>query len=110
MTIKGQVINKSKSKGLGVCEMWVWLFEQNEQKFRSKNFRLIMTDEQITKNMLKAFPERGNSKILHLPNKVRGRYNRGILTHGKKPKLQSCKYIKNGTGKPTQVKPRKKGG
>jgi len=108
MDKKGQIINKSKSKGLGVCETWVALFKMNEIRFRKGSER-VLTDEQITKAMLKVFPERKDSKILHLPNKVRGRYNRGILTQGKKPKLRSCKYVKNGTGKPTRIKLKKKG-
>ena len=109
MTKKGQVINKSKSKGLGVCEMWVELFELNELRFYDRNFKKVLSDEQITKAMLKAFPERRDSKILHLPNKVRSRYNRGILTHGKKPKIQSCKYIKNSKGKLIRIFTKKKG-
>lgn len=102
MTKKGQIVDKSNSKGLGVCETWVMLFEKNEKLPRNKR----MIDEQITEAMFKAFPGRESSKILSLPNKVRGRYNRGALTQGRKPKIKSRQYVKNGTGKLTQERVR----
>jgi len=99
MTKRGQIVDTSKSRGLGVCETWVILFEKNENNFKTGKLNKVMNDEQITKAMFKAFPDRKSSKILSLTNKVRGRYNRGALTKGKKPKIKSCQYVKNGTGK-----------
>jgi|GEM_PF-4827395 len=96
---QGQVIDKSNSNGLGVCEMWIKLFKENEQHFEAKQFDKVMTDKEITEAMLKAFPARKNSKIFHLVHKVRGRYNRGRLLKGVEPKIQSFKYVRNGKGK-----------
>jgi len=104
MTRRGQIVDRSKSRGLGVCETWVVLFEKNEKNFRAGKLNKVMIDEQITEAMFKAFPGRESSKILSLPNKVRGRYNRGMLTQGRKPKIESCQYTRNGTGKLTQEK------
>lgn len=104
MTRKGQLVDRSKSKGLGVCETWVTLFEKNENNFKAGKLNKVMIDEQITEAMFKAFPDRKSSGILSLTNKVRGRYNRGVLTKGKKPKIKSCQYVKNGKDKLTQMK------
>ena len=109
MTQKGQIVDKSKSKGLGVCEMWVKLFQENEANFKAKKIKRVLLDKQITEIMLQSFPSRNDSKILHMPNKVRGRYNRGILTHGKRPRIRSYKYERNGSGNLMQVKTKKKG-
>lgn len=96
---QGQIIDKSHSAGLGVCEMWIKLFEENEYHFKAKQYNKVMTDEEITEIMLKAFPAHKNSKILHLVHKVRGRYNRGRLLKDAKSKVRSFKYVCNEKGK-----------
>lgn len=83
---------KSKLNGLGICETWALLFKRNEEHFKSKNYTKILNDEQITEIMCKTFPTHSSSEIFRQTNRVRNRYNRGLLTHGKIPKNKSCRY------------------
>jgi len=101
---------KSK-EGLGVCQMWAKLFVQNEKFFLSKEYDKLLTDTQITQIMCETFPSHSDSEIFRQPNRVRNRYNRGLLTKGKIPKRKSRRYTeelieslknsenKNGDGK-----------
>jgi hypothetical protein len=102
MKFKGQLVDRSSSSGLSVTEVWFNLFEDNEKKKKP------LTDEQITDAMLKAFPKRFESAIFKQPNRVRNRYNRGVLIAGRKPKIESCRYIYQ-NGKAIKIKPNKKG-
>jgi len=96
---KGQIIDKSHSQGLGVCQMWMKLFEENEEYFHAKQYDKVKTDKEITASMLTFFPNRKTSKIFQFVHKVRGRYNRGCLLKDMKPKIQSFKYFYNKKGK-----------
>ena len=99
MKRKGQIVDKSHSQGLGVCEMWIKLFEENEEHFKAKQYDDVLTDKEITTRMTKCFPARSSSKIFQFVHKVRGRYNRGQLLKDVKPKVQSFKYVRNEKGK-----------
>ena len=59
----GQKVNTKHSKGLTVAETWAKLFHDNEMAWSKGKKRQIKTDEEITKAMLKAFPDRFESQI-----------------------------------------------
>lgn len=81
---KGQIVDRSRSGGLSVSEYWVKLFQANERRHQS--------DARLTEQMLRAFPDRWESAILYEVNRVRQRYNRGLLTGGRRPRPQSRRY------------------
>ena len=78
-----------KTTGVGVCETWLVAFSDKR----------IKTQEQCTAFMQSEFPGR-ESAVFNYPNVVIGRANRGLLTHGKKPKKPFSKY-------PVDKKPKK---
>jgi hypothetical protein len=88
-----------KTMGLRIQETWVALFEANEKAKRSEK----QTDDELRKFMLKEFPT-VNSKlfnqlkdgVLHRVQAIRSRYNRGGMTGGTQPKVQSHRYDENG--------------
>lgn len=92
---RGQIVNRTHSNGRGVCEMWSFLFLQNEELPPDKK----LTDAEISAEMFKAFPDRLESEVFKQVQKVRGRYNRGVLTGGAIPKVKSCRYerLEDGT-------------
>lgn len=76
---------------VGVVQTWCELFERNEKA--PKNQKL--TDEQISKQMHREFPGKA-SAIFDRAQLVRNRYNKGALTRGKLPKIQSHCYDDDG--------------
>jgi hypothetical protein len=88
----GQLVNKQHSNGLGVMEFWVKIFRDNQENFSAGKMDKILMDEQITEAMKNAFPDRKTSAIFSQPNRVRNRYNRGVLTKGQIPKQKSVKF------------------
>lgn len=95
---KGQQVNCTYSGGLNVTEFWVKLFKDNQEKFIADKKDKILTDEQITIAMREAFPDRKDSVIFNQPNRVRNRYNRGVLTKGQIPKQKSLKFQRTESG------------
>ena len=94
----GQVVNKQYSGGLSVSKFWVKLFQNNQENFFIGKSDKILMDEQITIAMQEAFPDRKASAIFSQPNRVRNRYNRGVLTGGQIPKQKSTKFQRSETG------------
>lgn len=92
MSRQGQVINTAHSNGLNVRQMWMKIFIENEKNFKAKKYKKVLIEKQIIEAMLKAFPDRRQSKNMHHPNRERTAYNRGLFTKGKTPKIKSCKY------------------
>lgn len=94
----------SRSEGrtlkLGVNRTWVHLFEENEALAKKGKAR---ADEEITAFLNKEFPDR-KSAVFAAVATVRSRYNRGVLTGGKEPKIQSKPYNKE-----AKEEPKKKG-
>lgn len=76
-----------KTTKVGIIQTWVHIFEKNEALPKTKK----LSDGEITKFMQSEFPGR-KSKVFETVNTVRSRYNRGILTKGKVPKVQSKRY------------------
>ena len=76
-----------KTTGVGVNATWVLIFQKNEKLPTARK----LTDAQITKFMQFEFFGR-NSKVFETVSVVRGRYNRGLLTRGKVPTIQSKQY------------------
>lgn len=77
--MKGKIHNKN------VQETWALLFKNNA--------RDRLTDEQISRQMRAEFPGR-KSAIFDRVQMVRRRYNKGALTGGEVPKVQSVRYGK----------------
>lgn len=92
MSRQGQVINTAHSNGLNVRQMWMKIFIENEKNFKAKKYKKVLIEKQITEAMLKAFPDREESKNMYHPNRERAAYNRGLFTKGIPPKIKSCKY------------------
>jgi hypothetical protein len=94
----GQLVNKQYSGGLNVSEFWVKLFQTNQENFTAGKLDKVLVDEQITSALQIAFPDRKTSAIFGQPNRVRNRYNRGILTRGQIPKQKSVKFQRTESG------------
>jgi len=77
-----------KTSGLGVTQTWVSLFERNEKAAKASR----LNDTQITAAMKSDFPGR-ESKVFNNIQGVRGRYNKGFLTGGTAPAVQSHRYV-----------------
>lgn len=74
--------------GLGVIATWVKLFKDNVKE--------KLTDEQISKAIKKNFPGRESAIFDHV-QAVRNRFNKGALTKGKTPVVESVRYGTDGT-------------
>jgi len=90
--------------GLGVIATWVTLFKDNARE--------KLTDEGISKAIKKNFPGRESAIFDHV-QAVRYRYNKGALTKGKTPVVESVRYGADGNvasarGKSTKKKVAKK--
>lgn len=88
--------------GLGVIATWVKLFKDNVSN--------KLTDEQISKAIKKNFPGRDSAIFDHVQS-VRNRYNKGALTKGKTPVVESKRYGKDGdvlTARGTSTKKKSK--
>ena len=94
---RGQIVNTSKSNGMNVIQAWSFLFQENEKFFKEGKFDKVLDDEQFVVRMLEFFPDRVASEIMKKPNKVRGRYNRGLLTSGVVPCVISFRYKREGS-------------
>lgn len=88
-----------KTLGLGIQQTWVHLFEQNERAKRSEK----QNDVEICRFMLKEFPTQDSKLfnqlrdgVLHRVQAMRARYNRGGMTNGKVPGMQSHRYDSEG--------------
>lgn len=94
---------KPRTSKLGICRFWAALFEANE----SRSKRRKMTDEEIKRQVLLEFPiedqpERTQSALRKLGavgekgsvtvNYYRNLYNKGKLTGGVRPEVQSQRY------------------
>ena len=92
-----------RTSGVGVVKTWVHIFEKNEALPKTKK----LTDVEITKFMQSEFAGR-KSKVFTTVGSVRGRYNRGVLTKDKVPKVQSKRYDvggkRNGRNSKTKAK------
>ena len=77
--MKGKIHNKN------VQETWALLFRNNT--------RDRLSDTQISRQMKAEFPGR-KSAIFNRVQLVRRRYNKGLLTGGEVPKVQSVRYGK----------------
>ena len=77
--MKGKIHNRN------VQETWALLFKNNT--------RDRLSDTQISRQMKAEFPGR-KSKVFDCVQTVRNRYNKGVLTGGKVPKVQSRRYGK----------------
>ncbi|GAG51469.1 unnamed protein product, partial [marine sediment metagenome] len=73
--------------GLGVQATWIKLYKDNA--------KAKLTDEEISKAIKKNFPGR-DSEIFNHVQAVRNRYNKGALSHGKPPVVESKRYDKAG--------------
>lgn len=73
---------KAKNKRtVGVIDLWIKLFVDNEKNVEGRKLSKVLTDSQISNAMHKAFPDR-SSKIFNQVNLVRSRFNRNLLfTH-----------------------------
>jgi|GEM_PF-5160345 len=98
-----KVIKRVKGKnGLGVIATWIKLFKDNPRE--------KLTDEQISKAIKKNFPGRDSAIFDHVQS-VRNRYNKGALTRGKTPAVESKRYAADGsvcTARGSTVKKAKK--
>jgi hypothetical protein len=93
-----------KTTKVGVIRTWVHIFERNEALPKTKK----LTDAAITKFMQSEFPRR-KSKVFETVNTVRSRYNRGVLTKGEVPKVQSKRYDVGGKQNGSDSKTKTKG-
>lgn len=77
---------------LSIGEFWTMLFKGNERLGRSKR----MTDTEILRQFTLEFPDRQVTHRLKTSketvNTYRGLYNRGHMSRGKPPRLQSYRY------------------
>lgn len=82
-----------RTTGLPIQQAWVQLFKDNAKRH--------LSDEAITKWMLKEFPGR-DSKVFHAVAAVRSKYNSGGLTGGEAPKVRALQYDAEGNPKKPQ--------
>ncbi len=75
---------------LGINQTWIHLFQENERLAKSDKAK---TDAEITEFMYSEFPGR-KSKVFAQVATCRSRYNRGVITGGEPPKIQSNPYNK----------------
>lgn len=90
-------VRTEQARGHTIAEHWQFLFVHNEQAWHVGDLDAMMTDEEITLNMLAAFPGRRDHAILRDVVRVRARYNRGQLHCQKetgKPQRMSFRYIR----------------
>lgn len=90
-------VRTERARGHTIAEHWQYLFDHNEQAWLNNDLDAIMTDEEITLDMLAAFPGRRDHQILRNVVRVRARYNRGQLHCQKetgKPYRPSFRYIR----------------
>lgn len=80
-----------KTTGLGIQDAWVHVFEQNSKAKKADR----MTDDQISAWMHNEFPGR-ESKVFDRVQSVRTKYNKGGLTRGVVPSIQSVPYDAEG--------------
>lgn len=83
---------KGRTSGLGIRDTWVDIFQKNEKLPKAKK----MTDDDISKYMKSEFVGR-NTKAFDRVSAIRARYNRGVLTQGVIPSIQSRAYDKDGS-------------
>lgn len=89
---------------LGILEVWMALFIENERRFRAGGRPRPRTDTEITEFMRREFPER-DSKCWRNVNLARSRYNEGKLFKGQlKPKQKSYRYNLRGERVPNRYK------
>ncbi len=88
----GQVVNTEHSSGYGIHAMWVLLLRENEKMWKGDRFEKVLVDGQITTAMRHAFPARDTMPAFRQVVKMRGRYNRGVFTGGRRPIVQSVRY------------------
>jgi len=79
-----RVVGKNQ---LGVIQTWISLFQENTKKHQP--------DSAITMALQKNFVGRDSEIFKHVQS-VRNRYNRGGLTKGVVPKIQSVRYDDEG--------------
>lgn len=73
---KGQVVKGlPETLGMPINYWWAVLFEENEKALP----RFRKTDEELTAQMLRLFPGRGISALMHTVYRWRANYNRGML-------------------------------
>lgn len=82
---------KGTTTGLPIQAAWVHIFEQNRKAPKKKR----LTDDQISEWMKKEFPGR-KSKVFDMVNSVRTKFNKGGLTKGEVPKVESVPYDEDG--------------
>lgn len=91
---RGMIVDTSRSGGLNIGQTWCTLFEENERAFRLGRYDDVLTDEQLTDAMCAAFPKRDRKYVSFTDvRRQRGRYNRGKLTRGVKPRKRSHRYV-----------------
>jgi len=93
-----------KTTGVGVVKTWVHIFEKNEALPKTKK----LADAEITKFMQSEFPGK-KSKIFERVSTVRWRYNKGILTKDKIPKVKSKRYDVGGKRNGSNGKAKRQG-
>lgn len=87
----GQKICTKHSHGLGIKEYWVYMFQQNEKLWRETPAQ-ARTDEDLSQEVLRAFPDRSWSKGMVATARHRAAYNRGLYTLGEKPQPPAGRY------------------
>ena len=77
MNPHGQIVNRTRSGGKSVSDVWVKLFRENTAALERKEYSRIRTDAELVAAMLRAFPDRTWSACLRDPARCRAAYNRG---------------------------------
>ena len=93
---KGQIVRSAE--GLGVQKTWEVLLLTNEVAFKENNFKRVLTDEEISAAMNKAFPGR-NSAIFADVRRVRARYNRDCWSKNTQRGTTTCYRYERVEGK-----------
>ncbi len=93
----GMIVDTSRSDGLTISQTWCMLFEENERAWRRGFKDDVLTDKQLVDRMCAAFPKRDRKYSSFTDvRRHRGRYNRGKLTRGEKPRKRSHRYVRVG--------------
>lgn len=80
---------KGATLGLGVHDTWIHLFEENERRANKKGKKKPRTDVEICQFMVDEF---GYRAVYEKVQSVRTKYNRGGLSRGEVPEIQSVRY------------------